>query len=228
LFTLGGFDDVTVALKKVGDEMFPRSAIVLVGFSMGANIAVRAGASRETRHKHVQAIISISQGYDAQVCGNALNRFYSGVLLRKMLDMVKRHRTVFEAHQFDVDAILKATTPHEFDERLTLRVHSRRGWRDANHYYSENSSLSAIADVDIPLLCLNALDDPIVVPALVSTVAESALHHAHRCLVVATVPYGGHLGFTHSRDALPLLPARECVADVVAAVFAQNIVRPVK
>lgn len=44
---------------------------------------------------------------------------------------------------------------------------------DVDDYYESQSSLATMPDVAIPLLCLNARDDPLIDPALVTTGAQS-------------------------------------------------------
>jgi predicted alpha/beta-fold hydrolase len=80
--------------------------------------------------------------------------------------------------------VMAVTTLRQFDEAGTRRIF---GYASLHDYYFDASSSRKIENVKVPLLCLNALDDPIA-------------HHeclpvkeveANPNVVLATTPYGG-------------------------------------
>lgn len=58
-------------------------------------------------------------------------------------------------------------------------------------YYKGSGSYLAIPKVKIPLLCVQALDDPIAVNR---AIPREAIKANPNCMLVTT-PYGGHLGW---------------------------------
>lgn len=58
-------------------------------------------------------------------------------------------------------------------------------------YYKGSSSADRIGDVGIPLLCVQAADDPI---SISSSIPREAIQANEHCTLVVT-PYGGHLGW---------------------------------
>ncbi len=71
------------------------------------------------------------------------------------------------------------------------------GWPGVDAYYAGSSSAKRIPDVSVPLLCVQALDDPIA-PA--EAIPYAALEANPRCVLAAT-PCGGHLGWASGPGA---------------------------
>lgn len=57
-------------------------------------------------------------------------------------------------------------------------------------YYAGSSSALSIPAVAVPLLCIQAADDPIAPEA---AIPYKAIEENHNCILAVT-PYGGHLG----------------------------------
>jgi hypothetical protein len=71
------------------------------------------------------------------------------------------------------------------------------GWPDVDAYYAGSSSAKRIPNVAIPLLCIQALDDPI---APKEAIPYEALKSNPNCVLVTT-PCGGHLGWASGPGA---------------------------
>lgn len=71
------------------------------------------------------------------------------------------------------------------------------GWPSVDVYYAQSSSSLSIPNVKIPLLCIQALDDPIA-PKEAIPYAELAANTD--CVLVVT-PCGGHLGWVSGPGA---------------------------
>lgn len=88
---------------------------------------------------------------------------------------------------------LRAATIREFDDAVTRVAF---GWPSVDAYYAGSSSSDSIPDVRIPLLVIQAEDDPI---APLGAVPRAALAANPRC-VLALTPTGGHLGWASGPD----------------------------
>lgn len=89
---------------------------------------------------------------------------------------------------FDTDLAIKAKTIREFDDSITRIAF---GWPDVDAYYQGSSSADVVDKVTVPLLVIQAEDDPIA-PA--AAIPYEALHDNENCILVVT-PTGGHLGW---------------------------------
>lgn len=88
----------------------------------------------------------------------------------------------------DIDKVMRASTIREFDDAYTRKM---SGYTTVNNYYRDASSCRFIEHVRIPLLCFNALDDPIAV-------SESIPYDEIKInpyVILATTDYGGHIGW---------------------------------
>lgn len=63
LFTYGGTGDLAAVFEDLLSR-YPSSQFVLVGFSLGANIAVRFIGERVAWRRHLLCAVSVCQGYD--------------------------------------------------------------------------------------------------------------------------------------------------------------------
>ncbi|OEL33222.1 Embryogenesis-associated protein EMB8 [Dichanthelium oligosanthes] len=115
-----------------------------------------------------------------------------------------RHALLFEGleGEYDIPKAASARTVRDFDEGLT-RVSF--GFKSVDDYYSNSSSSDSIKNVCIPLLCIQADNDPIApsrgIPREDIKESCSLLFQANpNCLLLVT-PKGGHLGWVAGDEA---------------------------
>jgi hypothetical protein len=102
------------------------------------------------------------------------------------------HATLFAGDtRFDGAAAAAAKTVRDFDDAITRRSF---GFPDVDAYYRASGSSQRLAAVALPLLCVQAADDPIAVDAAVPR--DIAAANPNVALIVT--PSGGHLGWLAS------------------------------
>ena len=93
-------------------------------------------------------------------------------------------------HNINEHAIWSAASLVELDEAYTRRI---SGFKDLDEFYFKNSCVSVWDNIKVPMIFINAVDDPIVAPQLLEKVKQAAERHSN--FLYIEQKYGGHLGF---------------------------------
>ena len=196
--------DVALAVDTIRTR-FPAAPLFLVGFSLGANIMVKylgeegpkavgkiSGAVAISNpwafHPHIESLHYTSKP-------RSLRRIsawvYSILVAHEYKKYVRRHKTQL------ADRLKKLQRP--FERMLTLRQLDENvtcllnGWQSLEHYLTTASSSNYLEGVAVPLLGINALDDPLVSrEALEHTVGKSSKNPN---VILVTTTRGGHIGW---------------------------------
>ncbi|KAL4217635.1 Phospholipase abhd3 [Mactra antiquata] len=115
---------------------------------------------------------------------HVLNR----VLAKGLVENFKQNMHLFENHIDDVHHVLKSTTIREFDDRFTAPMFGYSTWQD---YYTDACIHDKVHALQVPVLCLNAADDPFS-PYHAIPVNEAEQNDNIAILVTS---HGGHIGF---------------------------------
>lgn len=104
-----------------------------------------------------------------------------------------RNKDVMLTHgEIKLEEVMAAKTIREYDDACTKKMSN---YTTVNNYYRDASCARVIEHVRIPLLCINALDDPI---STVYTIPIDEIKVNPYIILIGT-KYGGHLGwFEHS------------------------------
>ncbi|WAQ94500.1 ABHD3-like protein, partial [Mya arenaria] len=92
---------------------------------------------------------------------------------------------LFESHIDDVHHVLKSTTIREFDDRFTAPMFGYQTWED---YYRDACIHDKVHALEVPVLCLNAADDPFS-PHYVNEAEDNDN------IAILVTSHGGHIGF---------------------------------
>ncbi|KAF7721357.1 hypothetical protein EC973_004838 [Apophysomyces ossiformis] len=216
-------EDVREALKHIQRQMAPGTPLVGIGFSLGSNILVKY-LGEEGDKTPLCAAISVANPFDFERSSVVLNgtfwnrKIYSATLANNLKRAFGRHiDTLKEGGKIDVDEIFAASTLREFDDACTRKL---RDYDSVDAYYRDASSFRYIKSVRVPLLCMNALDDPIA-PAECIPYDEIK---SNPYVVLATTDYGGHLGwFEYIQN--PTRWVSKPLAEFIVAMFEANDIR---
>uniref|UniRef100_A0A3Q3AJ93 Phospholipase ABHD3-like n=1 Tax=Kryptolebias marmoratus TaxID=37003 RepID=A0A3Q3AJ93_KRYMA len=148
--------------------------------------------ARKRTESGMVAGITISVAWDAQKSSESmeepLNRLlFNKHLTRGLCRTVTRHRKILEK-VVDIDYVLKARTIREFDERFTSLLF---GYKSCIDYYRDASPGSKLPHTAVPILCLNASDDPFSPQHAFPVSIVQSLPHVALLLTA----HGGHIAF---------------------------------
>ena len=204
--TIGGYhlgftDDLLLFLEQNSGVL--QGPVYLSGFSLGANVVVKALGELQERAVEQYNIagaaafcITLDAERNAPYLGRqGINRWvYTNNLLQSLKKVCqdKQERFANDANdEFDYDRAMASETITDFDDAFVAPIY---GFDDAIDYYRQTSSAYFLERVAVPTLILNARDDPFLDP----TYFPDELTREHGGLApvkMVRTEHGGHLGF---------------------------------
>lgn len=171
--------------------------VVLIGFSMGGTMVVNYLGS-ENVHEKIKGGLVFSAPFDLKASAENLERGFNRNLERSFLKKWKRKiqlKAEVFPDRFNLEGLEKVSGLGELYSRFLLQVH---GYDDMEQYYQRWSSHQYIPKVNVPLLIVNALNDPLLskncYPVELCLESES--------VYLETPRFGGHNGFTRKHDGV--------------------------
>ncbi|XP_070781486.1 phospholipase ABHD3-like [Enoplosus armatus] len=171
--------------------LYPHAPVLGAGVSLGGMLLLNYLARKRTQSGMV-AGFTISVPWDAVKSSASMEEPLNWLLFNKYLTSglcraVSRHRKVLEK-VVDVDYVVKAQTIREFDERFTSLMF---GYKSCTDYYRDASPDKKLPNTAVPILCLNAADDPFSPQnAFPLTIVQSLPNVA-----LLLTAHGGHIAF---------------------------------
>uniref|UniRef100_A0A0K0F6B0 Alpha/beta hydrolase2 (inferred by orthology to a D. melanogaster protein) n=1 Tax=Strongyloides venezuelensis TaxID=75913 RepID=A0A0K0F6B0_STRVS len=209
IFCYGG----TKELKAMMFDLFkkyPESKFINIGFSMGGNITTRwLGKLTEELSDRIICGMSVNQGYCAVRSSSLFHdwengrRLYNYIITEKVKQILWKHYDMAVAPHvksglIDEAKIWAASSNVTLDEHYHRRVY---GFKSVDDFYEWCGSLKSIPNINIPMVFVNAEDDPIVPETLyklVQDICEKKNNLAH-----ILTKHGGHLGFLEGKSLKP-------------------------
>jgi len=173
-------------------------ALAVIGFSLGANLALLALARGGDRlPPGLAAVAGVSPPLDLAACAQALerpsNRLYQSYFVRN-LKAAYRRRQRRRPDLYEDGRERGLRTIRDYDDVITAPY---GGYASAAEYYAASSAGPRLLAIERPALVLAALDDPMV-PA--ESVARWPLP-ASGLVQREMTPTGGHVGFVAPTSA---------------------------
>lgn len=197
LYHSGITDDLHTVLIHALEAGGYESAM-LVGFSMGGNQTLKylgEDPSKVPDEVRCAAVFSVPCDLSgaAVVMGRTVNRIYMEYFLRGLRRKIIQKAERFPEQGLDLSGLERIRTFYEWDDRFTAPLH---GFRDADDYYSQCSSLRHAHEIRVPTLLVSAKDDPFLsqscYPEQVASQSDS--------LYLEMPSHGGHVGFVERTD----------------------------
>jgi predicted alpha/beta-fold hydrolase len=187
----GATEDLDHVFSYIADHDHYR-LIVAGGFSLGGNMLLKyLGEQRYRLPSALQAAFAFSVPCDLAASAIEMARSSNAVYMQRFLKSLRK-KMIAKAAAFpgmpDTSDITSVKTFHQFDNRFTAPIH---GFNDAADYYDQCSSLRYIKNISIPVLLVNAQNDPFLTP----TCFPTDIARNHDRFFFESPVYGGHVGF---------------------------------
>ena len=172
--------------------------LALVGFSMGGNQTLKyVGEDPARVPASVCAAVGISTPCDLEASAGELTRLsrlpYMAYFLKTLRAKIREKQRRFP-ELVDVSQLWRVWNFEQFDTLYTAPLH---GFRNARDYWRRASCLPVLAQVRLPILLINALDDPFLAPSCFPV----DLARSHPRLTLEMPEHGGHVGFVSADPA---------------------------
>lgn len=189
-YNAGWTEDLRRVIAYVHHE-HPKAPLLAVGTSIGANILVKY-LGEEGEKTPLAGAAAICCPWDLVVCDRFINRSFVQRVYGKILTIGLRgyaqlHQTTVTGLA-DWECIKKSRSVRDFDNYFTCRIGK---YETVDTYYRKCSSVHFLSNVSVPLLCVNALDDPVCTKEAIPW--DEC--RANKNIVLATTLHGGHLAF---------------------------------
>jgi predicted alpha/beta-fold hydrolase len=187
----GATDDLDLVIKHaINTERY--NEIVLVGFSMGGNLTlVYLGQYNSKVDPIISKAIVFSVPCDLESSAyeltKPLNKLYMNRFIQMLHQKVRAKMLLFPDRIDDKD-YNNIKSFKDFDDRYTAPIH---GYKNAEDYWHRCSSKQFLTSIKIPVLIINAADDPFLAPECYPLSESSASTY-----IDLEIPQsGGHVGF---------------------------------
>lgn len=188
----GATEDIaTVIDRGLGDGY---EEVVLMGYSMGGGMQQKYLGERKVDPR-IKGAISFSVPCNVKESAEQLrlkgNRKYEQRFIKKLKEKIVQKSKIMD---LDISGIDEVKTFRQFDERFTLKLFP--GYRDADDFYARITSDQFLSNITVPLLIVNAKNDPM----LGEKCYPVELANASELIHLEIPEKGGHVGFAHKAN----------------------------
>ncbi|CAL8358358.1 unnamed protein product [Lota lota] len=209
MFTYGCTWEFAAMVSYIKRE-FPQTLMAVVGFSLGGNIVCKFLGERHSNQERVLCCVSVCQGYsvlraqETFLHWDQCRRLYNFLLASKMKKIILTHRASLfctkssRLDDADLNRLRAATSLMQIDDTIMRKFHD---YHSLKEYYETESCVQYMHNISVPLLLVNASDDPLVHPSLLAIPRTLADKKANVLFVLTQ--HGGHLGFFEGAVLFP-------------------------
>ena len=189
----GDFEEIGWILQRLRERHV--GPIVALGVSLGGNALLRwAQEMGEQASKTVDAIASVCSPIDLAASGAAIGRGFNRMVYTRMFINSMKPKALRKWAQhpglFDRHALAEASDLYEFDNIFTAPLH---GFKNTEDYWARCSAKPHLAQIRVPALVVNALNDPFVPAACLPLASKNGQVGTH--VTLWQPAQGGHVGF---------------------------------
>ncbi|MEW6277041.1 MAG: alpha/beta fold hydrolase [Candidatus Eremiobacterota bacterium] len=190
LYHAGSTADLDLVARHILGR-FP-GPLAVVGFSLGGNILLKWMGEQGVHLPDRVFGFAACVPYDLGSCArrleeDAVSRLYRAYMVRRLKARVRVLLQRFP-QALDSQVVDEVRTLTDFDDRVTAPLN---GFRDAEDYWEQCSSMHYLGAICRPVRLINAADDPFLRPT--DLPLNQAI--ANPCLTLEITEHGGHLGY---------------------------------
>lgn len=168
--------------------------VVLIGYSMGGNVSLKFAAV--SQHPSVKKVVAFSSPLEMRtstaILDNPSRYIYKAYFKKGILPKVK-----IKAQQFpnllNMAEVERAKTWEEQQNLFFVKIN---GYKSIDDFYEKGSALNFIPQLKIPVLIVQAQNDPMLTPEC----SPIQLAENHKFIHLETPLQGGHCGFMLPND----------------------------
>ena len=189
-------EDIDICLDVIRNK-YPKAKIYGISGSFGANnLLYYLGDKNKNfpkNKKKIDAAVSFSNPFNMEICSRiAEGTFVSTIVTyleqknsKKIKDSIEKCPNLT---YINIPELLECESPMLFDEIFNGKLH---GYKTASEYYRNISAIKNLIDIDVPVLCINSLDDPFT-PS--QSIAYDDIKINPNIFLIVTEK-GSHMGF---------------------------------
>ncbi|XP_040565520.1 abhydrolase domain-containing protein 2 [Lepeophtheirus salmonis] len=202
IFSYGNTNDYEGMVQDL-IRRFPGTLMLSVGFSMGGNLITKyLGEEGRVKPKNIIGGISICQGYDAARASKYMldwegfRRLYLFAMTENMKAILRRWQKQLFTEQIKREKCINekdvwySATLVDLDDSYTRKLYN---FDSVEAFYRNSSSVHYFGGIKVPMIFLNAADDPIVPPPLTALARKES--EKNEKFIFIEQKHGGHLGF---------------------------------
>jgi predicted alpha/beta-fold hydrolase len=168
------------------------SAIVVCGYSLGGNLALRlAGQFGDAAPAWLRGVAAVSPTLELAACMDALerreNRLYEWHFMYSLRRRMRRKARLFP-DRYNIAGLWRVRGVRAFDDRFTAPY---AGFSDAADYYQKAASMRVVDRIRVPTLIVTAEDDPFIPVEPFRDPKVTGNPH----IDLRITRFGGHCGF---------------------------------
>lgn len=183
----GSTSDLKEQLNFI-QAQFPQSELYAVGSSAGTGLLVRY-LGEVAEHTPFKAAFALCPGYNTKDGFENVHPFYSKVMTKKLFKaFIQPYESTWQ-HTQSISLVLKTKTLQEFQQHYFEMA----GFNDYESYDQAINPIYVFENVKIPLMILNAEDDPIC--SIKNFEPYKQIVQEMQNIVVVTTKKGSHCGY---------------------------------
>ncbi|CAE7239157.1 yheT [Symbiodinium sp. KB8] len=194
-YNVGFTDDLVQLCRELHTS--PSRQIFLSGFSLGGNAICKllGELGEDVASLGIKGAAVCSVPFMPEVCSAAMDdgmgRLYAWNFLKSLKPKAEAKAEILKARgepvPYDLEKTLQAETIGDFDDACVAPLY---GFKDKLDYYRTQGSMRFLKHVQVPLLAMNAKDDP-----LVDSTSLPTSEQVSEAVLLYFPEFGGHCAF---------------------------------